>query len=125
MALQGRVDALKAGAKPAITLEHAAEVPPVPDKPEAFSMKAFADSLPPIEQPNYFKVGFFNKKKAEQANGILRAKYEQEVEERAKEMALAKKKSEKLSMNTNVRASFARPLSTNSETWRLISSTKR
>lgn len=58
-------------------------------------MKAFADSLPPIEQPNYFKVGFFNKKKAEQANGILRAKYEQEVEERAKEIALAKKKSEK------------------------------
>lgn len=95
MALQGRVDALKAGAKPVITLEHAAEVPPVPDKPEAFSMKAFADSLPPIEQPNYFKVGFFNKKKAEQANGILRAKYEQEVEERAKEIALAKKKSEK------------------------------
>lgn len=95
MALQGRVDALKAGAEPVITLEHAAEVPPVPDKPEAFSMKAFADSLPPIEQPSYFKVGFFNKKKAEQANGILRAKYEQEVEGRAKEIALAKKKSEK------------------------------
>ena len=69
MALQGRVDALKAGAKPVITLEHAAEVPPVPDKPEAFSMKAFADSLLPIEQPNYFKVGFSTRKKLSKLMG--------------------------------------------------------
>lgn len=80
MALQGRVDALKAGRNLLSPWSMAAEVPPVPDKPEAFSMKAFADSLLPIEQPNYFKVGFSTRKKLSKLMGYCAQKYEQEVE---------------------------------------------
>ena len=93
MALQGRVDALKAGAKPVITLEHAAEAPPVPDKPEAFSMKAFADSSSlQFEQPGLIlRWVFSTRKKLSKLNGILRAKYEQEVERASEGNSLSKK----------------------------------